>query len=129
DWRAATPTILVLAALAFLSMRQQGFWRDTEALWLRQFAVYPLSPTGNHHLGFWYLERAEPAKAEPYLRASVVAAPTYPGPRLTLAGLLVSTSRPDEALATIEPVLSVTQDPKELAPALFLAARIHWDAG
>ena len=112
------PTVAILAPLAFLSIRQQGFWRDTEALWLRQLEVYPLSPTGNHHLGSGTSCAPKPGQG----RAAIC------GPRsrsrrsitargATLAGLLARRRAPTRPSRRSSRACALTgQEPKELAP-------------
>jgi tetratricopeptide (TPR) repeat protein len=127
-WLVAGLPAAALGVLACLAILQQRTWHDTGTLWERQVEVYPTSPTGNHHLGFWYLEHQPPdfERSERYLRKAVSVAPAYAEPRRTLAGLLYSTGRTAEAIDVLEPVLALKQDDPS---TLFLMGKMLWEVG
>lgn len=71
-WRRGTlvTALLVLATLSALSIRQAGYWKDSEALWQHTLSVKPDSATAHTNLATLYLKtRREPAAMEHYKRA------------------------------------------------------------
>jgi tetratricopeptide (TPR) repeat protein len=126
--RVAAVLVASLGALAFLSVRQQRVWYESETLWLNQIAVHPTSPTGNHQLGRHYIGRSPPRfdLAEPRFRAAFAWAPSYVEPQHALGLLLRQTNRPLEAIDVFTNLVRATPSHKD---TWFQLGMLLWDAG
>lgn len=65
----------LVCALAAGSAIRSGVWRDEERLWRDAASKCPRSGHARYNLGTLWLERGEPARAEPELRAALEADP------------------------------------------------------
>lgn len=91
-WTAAA----VLVALAFLTIRQIGFWHDSITLFEHAIAVND-SDYMQGNLATTLMGQRRETEAEPHLRAALRLAPSEVGYHQDLAVLLSRTGRLDEA--------------------------------
>jgi Flp pilus assembly protein TadD len=88
--------MLVLAACAALTIRQIGFWRDSETLFRHAIAVTD-SAYMRANLGTTLIEQGRYSEAEPQMQAAVRLDPSEPGYHQDLALILSHAGRLDEA--------------------------------
>ena len=86
---AAAGAALVLAALAGLSRRQLGYWKDTETLWRRALAVDPGIELVHNNLGHILAERGDMAGAEKEYREALRLNPASGLAHYNLGGVLM----------------------------------------
>jgi tetratricopeptide (TPR) repeat protein len=91
---AAAGALLLLAGL---TMRQAGFWRDSETLWRRTVEAYPLSITAHNNLGRALAEQGRADEAIAELTTAVDLKPDYAHARYNLGLLLMRRGRLPEA--------------------------------
>jgi len=110
-WRrkaAVLGTCAVLAAFAVLTIRQIGFWKDSETLFLRAIAVED-SDYIRDNLATYLIQRGRLSDAEPHLLAAIRLAPGEYPHHNNLAILYGKMGRP-------QPALSEAQIASRLAP-------------
>ena len=93
---ASGAAILVLAVFAVLTIRQIGFWRDSETLFRHAIAVTD-SAYMRANLGTTLIEQGHYDEAEPEMQAAVRLDPSEPGYHQDLALILSHAGRLDEA--------------------------------
>ena len=86
-----------LVCLAGLTVRQIGFWRDSETLWRRTVEAYPLSITAHNNLGRALAEQERPQEAIAELETAIALEPDYAHARYNLGVLLMQQGRVAEA--------------------------------
>lgn len=94
--------LLILAACAVLTWRQQGFWRDSETLYQRAIAVDPSSSHAEAFLGYTYQEAGKLELAERHARRALDLSPDNHWALLALANVQGQTNRLPEAIATYQ---------------------------
>lgn len=92
--------VIVLAAAAALTWRQQGFWQNSESLYRRAIAVDPASAHAEAFLGYTFQEAGRLDEAELHARRALEIAPDNHWALLTLANVQGQTKRPAEAVNT-----------------------------
>lgn len=115
-WRRAVVVgcLVALAALMSLTVRQIGFWRDSETLFRRALAVTGGNYVAHHNLGFALDEQRRTAEAIEHYRAAVALRPDYVEARRSLAGALLEQGEWEAARREAE--AAVAQAP-DYAPA------------
>jgi Tfp pilus assembly protein PilF len=93
---ASGAAILALAAFAVLTIRQIGFWHDSETLFRHAIAVTD-SAYIRANLGTTLIEQGHYDEAEPQMRAAVRLDSSEPGYHQDLALILSHAGRLDEA--------------------------------
>ncbi len=93
----AIASSVIVVALVALTIRQTGFWRNSEQVWIRVLAVDPASPMGNTNLGIYYHFRGQHAAALNFAMAGATAKPENSDSQLVCARVLKELGRPDEA--------------------------------
>jgi Flp pilus assembly protein TadD len=93
---AAVAAAALLVALAFLTIRQIGYWHDSATLFEHAIAVND-SDYMQANLATTLMGQRRDAEAEPHLRAAIRLAPSESGYHQDLAVLLSRTRRLDEA--------------------------------
>jgi tetratricopeptide (TPR) repeat protein len=86
-----------LALLAVLTVRQIGFWRDSETLWRRTVEAHPLSITAHNNLGRALAEQDRVDEAIAELETAAGLRPEYAHARYNLGVLLMRQGRLAEA--------------------------------
>ena len=121
---------VILLTLAALTIRQQRFWRDTEALWNREVAVFPDNPIANYNLGLHYYRSETPdvVRAESHFRTAIASDPDYLEARVGLGFLLRAVGRTPEALAVLGDVVRARPD-RMKSDALALGSALQWENG
>ena len=93
----APATVLVLAALAFLSWRQVGYWRNSETLFTHAVAAVPQNAKMHVALGCEYDRQGRHSRATEQFRIACEINPHYRSAHLFLASALAEEHRYDEA--------------------------------
>jgi tetratricopeptide (TPR) repeat protein len=83
-WLAAA-SVIVLLAIAAVTHRQIGYWRDSYALWSRSLQVTSPNYEAENNLGVVMMNDDRLAEALPHLRAAVALNPLSPINNLNLA--------------------------------------------
>jgi tetratricopeptide (TPR) repeat protein len=127
--------ILALAVVAglplsVLAVRQQGIWRDPEALWTHQLGCDPDSALAHYSLALRRVTR-EPGReadlwAEPHFREAVRLRPDFPDAYRGLGNVLRRTGRFEEASKVYAAGLAVA--PRN-GPLLYGLAIAQWETG
>ena len=94
DRRAAG---VVLAVLAVLTVRQIGFWGDSETLWRRTAEAHPLSIAAHNNLGRALAEQGRAAEAIEQFEAAIELKPDYAHARYNLGNLQMQQGDLEEA--------------------------------
>jgi tetratricopeptide (TPR) repeat protein len=105
----------VLAALAILSIRQAGFWRDDMVLFGHNIEVNPRSFLAYNNRGGALLREQKVDDAERDFRAAIDIKSDYADARDNLATVLAQTGRVEQS---IEQVAKVLQIARTMPPAL-----------
>ncbi|HVE15047.1 MAG TPA: tetratricopeptide repeat protein [Elusimicrobiota bacterium] len=97
--RRAAPLLAcaVLAALAALTWRQCGYWKDSDALWNRALAVNPAHAVALNNLGVEAARRGEVPEALGYFEKAAQARPSYVLALDNLGLTLVRAGRTEDA--------------------------------
>ena len=110
-WRERAPSpalwsaVAGLVLLAGLTVRQIGFWADSETLWRRTAQAYPLSITAHNNLGRALAEQGRVDEAIEELQAAVELRPDYAHAQYNLGSLLMGQGRLGEAEASFRAAL------------------------
>ncbi len=99
---AAAGAAVWLLLLAALSMRQVGFWRDSEALWSRALAVDPNCSYAHCNLSTWYSARGDLEQALHHGALAVRLRPRDADALRNYGVFLEMSGRADEARAALE---------------------------
>ena len=89
----------VIAALAALTWRQEGVWRDSETLWTRALALNPELDFAHNNLGLVLAAQGKLEAAERHYREALRLNPGFAEAHNNLTGILVARGRLDEAAA------------------------------
>jgi tetratricopeptide (TPR) repeat protein len=71
----AVPALTVLLALALVTHRQIGYWRDSPTIWLRTLAVTNNNFVAHDNLAIYLAQRGREEEAVPHLRAALAIKP------------------------------------------------------
>ena len=120
-WRGviAVCVIPVAATCMFRIIRRNRDWYDDETLYKATLAVQPGAYIFHLNLAAVYLNRDDLKNAEHELQEAVKVAPEYPLILNNLGLLELKLKRYDEALGYL--IRSITRDPKQSQPHLYLA--------
>jgi Tfp pilus assembly protein PilF len=102
----ALVAVAMLAGLAGLSWRQQGVWRDTEALWTHAVQVTPECVRCHVSLGNWLAAHDRAAEAIAHYEQALALDPQRVELETNVGLALVRLGRPGEAVARYERVLA-----------------------
>ncbi len=97
DRRAVWAAVAVVALLSGLTVRQIGFWRDSETLWRRTALAFPEAAVAHNNLGRALAEQGRVPEAIESLLRAVAVDPSYAHARYNLGSLLMQTGRLAEA--------------------------------
>lgn len=96
--RAAVAALLVIAGfLAFLTVRQQKIWANSESLWNRAIALYPTMPLPHNNLGLALQTRGELGRAKEQYTRAIELKPDYLEAHVNLGNLLFIERKWNEA--------------------------------
>jgi len=95
---AAVMAVVAVAALAVLTRRQIGFWKDDESLFARALAVDPENWRASNELGGVLLGRGEIDRAIPLIRTALLLRPDLAEANLNLGLALLLKGKPEDAL-------------------------------
>ncbi len=125
---AASLSVAIAAALGVFCVRQQGFWRNTSALWDRVLAIDPECGYGHFNLAMQAISQSPPNDlvAEPHLREAIRVQPWNPEPRAALGALHERAGKIAEAEEDYRGALKVAASHK---PSLFPLAVIVFNKG
>jgi len=110
-------SIAVLAALAFVSHRQVGFWNDHITLWTHALAVTHDNWIAENNLGTALLKSARPEEAIPHFRAAVALYPTDPNSNLNIGTYEQMHGNLPAAIARYQAAASYARNPRTRARA------------
>jgi len=128
EWAATVPwrrkaavlgTCAVLIALALLTIRQIGYWKDSESLFLRAIAVED-SDYIRDNLATYLIQRGRLSEAEPHLLAAIHLAPDAYPHHNNLANLYGKMGRPQQALAEAQIASRLAPQNQSVAETLAL---------
>jgi len=97
-WRKGAVALLLIV-YAVLTVRQSGFWLNTETLYARTLEINPRSWLTLYDQGAIALRRNQLALAESVLRESIALNPRYADTQSNLGATLANQGRIDEAIA------------------------------
>ncbi len=87
--RVTVSALLVIAAfLAFLTLRQQRIWANSESLWYRAIALYPTMPLPHNNLGLALQTRGELDRAKDEYTRAIELKPDYLEAHVNLGNVL-----------------------------------------
>jgi protein O-mannosyl-transferase len=118
----ATGAALGLAAivgLGSLTWAQEGYWKDSVALFERSVSLNPDDPVGRGNLGMAWVDLGNLHRALPHFRRAVELAPGNASGRMNLGNALAMMGRFEEAIAEY-------QEASRLAPE---DPRVRYDLG
>jgi len=92
-------TALFITALAVLSWRQIGFWKDSEALWTHALDVEPVSPIAHVDLAAVLVDKGRPAEALERYREAVRYDPYWADAWALMASTYAAQKQYPEAVA------------------------------
>jgi hypothetical protein len=95
---------VIIAVLSVLTIRQQGFWRDSKTLFERALAIDPKNSLARFHLAGWYERNGKEAQAFEQYSLSVELSPLFLPARYNMACGLMSRRRFREARNAVAPV-------------------------
>ncbi len=102
--------VVVLLALAAVTHRQVGYWKDSYALWTRSLQVTSPNYEAENNLGVVLMNDGRLEEALPYLRAAVALNPLSPIDNLNLAICEQRHRDLAQAIEHYQTVLSLTQN-------------------
>ena len=108
-WVVATG-LAVLAALAIISHRQIGYWKDDVALWSRAVQVTQRNYVAEDNLGVVLLNRGQLEQAITHLRSAEAVSPSDPRASLYIGFYEQQKGNLRGAIARYQRVLDLTQD-------------------
>ncbi len=98
----------VLVALAALTWRQTGVWRDSESLWTQALFVDPADPVAHANLGSALAEAGRVQEAIPHFQAAVELSPGMAKAWNDLGAAYASLGRPEEAAECFRRALRIS---------------------
>lgn len=115
-----------LVALAFLTFRQTGFWRDSITLWSRVVEVEPHNAFGNNNRGVHLMAEGKYDLAEVHYRRSLKTEPRYARALCNLGILYVLRGNTGEAIRYFREAIAA--DPR-YAPARHQLGSVWYKMG
>jgi len=100
----------VVLAFSVLTVRQIGFWKDSETLFRHALAVTQDNPLAELNYGVALSDRAAYDAALVHLREAVRIAPQFPDAHLNLGMTLHEQGQLNEAIAEFEAAIRLTPD-------------------
>lgn len=121
--------LVVLAALAGLTVKQLSVWRDSETMWTDAIAVDSTSSVAHGNLGIVLIGRGRPGEARAHLQRAVDLDPGYSENHLRLAAVLFALNRTAEARKEVGALLALVSDTtgayRKLGNALYEQGRLE----
>jgi len=97
-WFAPVVTVGVLAVCAALTIHQEFYWKDSEALFKRMIDATPNNYMARYNLGNLYSKENKIPEAISNLTAAVEGEPNYAEAHNNLAGIFLDQKRYDDAI-------------------------------
>ena len=123
---AAAACVALVGSLSWAAVVRQAHWRDTEALWRRQLAVYPGDPYAQFNLGMYY-KRLDPPRddlALQWLGTACEQRPEFHEAQCALAEVLDRQGRKTEAVPHLLAALKSVPSHVQYRGSL---ARLYWE--
>lgn len=98
---ASAGAVVVVLVLAGLTVRQIGFWRDSETLWSHTLEVSPLSVTAHNNLGRAVAARGDSAGAVAHFRRATELEPRFAQAHYNLGSVLMGSGELESALGSL----------------------------
>jgi Flp pilus assembly protein TadD len=128
----AAATAAAVVALALVTVRQIGFWKDSETLYSHGLAVTGPNPILEINMGIEQMRRGDTEPALQHFRQAVTIEPRYWYAELALGAALARNGSPDEAVSHLTRALSMrpdsTEAQKEVDAARSSAASRHTES-
>jgi hypothetical protein len=109
EWLWAV-SVAVLLALAVVTHRQIGYWKDSYALWTRSIQVTSPNHEAENNLGVMLMNDGRLEEALPHLRAAVALSPLSPMDNLNLGMCQQRQGNLTQAVEQYRTVIRLTQD-------------------
>lgn len=96
---------VLLVAVALLALQARAYasrFADLETLWSYAVEVRPENPRAHYNLAETLRRQGDAPRTELALRRAIALDPGYVDARVNLAGLLMASTRPEEALAQLQ---------------------------
>ncbi len=122
----AVPPVLV--ALAIVTTRQVGFWKDSRTLFEHALAVTDRNWVAHNNLGLVYLERRELARASQHFQEAAAIAPWFVQARFNLGQAQLAAGEIEEAVRSYQQALVIRPGHPESLLALANLARASGEA-
>jgi len=106
----AVPAVVVLAALAAVTYRQTGYWKDSLSLWSHVVAVTKDNDDAEDKLGSVLVERGREAAAAEHFRAAAALNPSDPLINVHVGYVEQREGKFRQAIAHYEKALALTED-------------------
>ena len=103
-------SVATLLALAVVTHRQIGYWKDDLTLWSHATQVTSGNWEAENNLGVTLLDESHADQALPHLRAAESISPANPWTKLYLGFYEQEKGNPQQALEHYQEVLSITQN-------------------
>jgi len=105
-----TVAAILTLSLSALTVRQVGFWRDSELLFNRALAVTKGNWLAHNNLGAYLLERGRYQEAVGHLEKATLLVPGYPEGHNNIGYALSMLGRPEEAVVHYRVALRLRAD-------------------
>lgn len=103
--RARVTAAVLLVTFGALTVRQIGFWRDSQTLWARTAEAQPESVIAHNNFGRALAEKGDVAAAAESFRRALAIEPNYPQAAYNLGLLLADQGKQAEAQEAFERAL------------------------
>lgn len=107
--------VAILAALAWMTHRQTGYWQTNEALWAHALAVTPDNFVAENNLGGALILEGREEEAHPHFERGAQLNPQDPMSRANLATYSMTHGHLSEAIQQYQEAVKLTSDPTFLA--------------
>jgi protein O-mannosyl-transferase len=107
----AIPAAIILAALAFTTYRQIGYWQSNDALWSHALAVTENNFVAEDNLGGALILEDKEEEAHAHFEAAARINPKDPMSRSNLGTYYQTHNRMREAIAEYQAAVELTSDP------------------
>ncbi|MGC1435553.1 MAG: tetratricopeptide repeat protein [Terriglobales bacterium] len=120
---------VVLGILVLFTCDQLRYWRSAVDLWAHTVDVTKDNFFGEQNLGAALLASDRYQEALPHFQKAVKLKPFEAGGHLNLAGDLVLTDRPRDAIVEYETAIPLVSNPNMLVPAYTTLGRLYAEIG
>jgi tetratricopeptide (TPR) repeat protein len=121
--------LVILAALAFLTWHQIGYWRSDYDLWSHTVRVTKHNVVADETLSKTLMQLGRPQEAIAGFEEAASLNPSDPFRHVNLAAALIESDRPTDAIGEYESTVRVTSDPVIQARCYESIATIYGQLG